>query len=163
MKMERLFHPTSNHQFHFLLTVVVIYFCCVSEIPSVNAWKHQHGMGFVHHGFDTRTMKTRKRKMKHLTNSENDDDDKFKEPYQPPQGPTFFGLEEDPDGVPLFDQRVTFLGLEPKAELDLLDNGLAFTGPIILFFSVYLTLSLFFAGESEVPAIFEDLAGNQIS
>lgn len=161
--MTRLSRPTSNHDFHFLLTIVVSYFCCANEIPSVNAWKHQHGMGFVHHGLGMKTTEARKCNMKHLTNSENDDDDKFNEPYQPPQGPTFFRLEEDPDGVPIFDQRATFFGLEPKAELDPLDNGLAFTGPIILFFSVYLTLSLFFAGESEVPAIFEDLAGNQTS
>ncbi|KAL7470999.1 hypothetical protein ACHAXS_011306 [Conticribra weissflogii] len=99
--------------------------------------------------------------MKQFKNSGSENDDEFNDSDQPPQAPIFFA-EDDPDGVPLFDQRATFFGLEPKAELDPLDNGLTFTGPIILFFSIYLTLSLFFAGESEVPAIFEDLTGNQI-
>ncbi|KAL7494039.1 hypothetical protein ACHAWT_002954 [Skeletonema menzelii] len=56
----------------------------------------------------------------------------------------------DPDGVPLFDtnDRATLFGLEPNAEMDPLDNpGLQFTGPLIMFLSIYITLSLFFAGD----------------
>mmetsp|Transcript_13879 Transcript_13879/g.19726 ORF Transcript_13879/g.19726 Transcript_13879/m.19726 type:complete len:140 (+) Transcript_13879:20-439(+) len=59
----------------------------------------------------------------------------------------------DPDGVPLFDtnDRATLFGLEPNAEMDPLDNpGLQFTGPLILFLSIYVTLSLFFAGDGEL-------------
>mmetsp|Transcript_5611 Transcript_5611/g.8356 ORF Transcript_5611/g.8356 Transcript_5611/m.8356 type:complete len:135 (-) Transcript_5611:152-556(-) len=57
----------------------------------------------------------------------------------------------DPDGVPLFDtnDRATLFGLEPNAEMDPLD-GLQFTGPLIMFLSIYVTLSLFFAGEGEL-------------
>eukprot|EP00585_Thalassiosira_rotula_P010716 CAMPEP_0196132990 /NCGR_PEP_ID=MMETSP0910-20130528/2396_1 /TAXON_ID=49265 /ORGANISM="Thalassiosira rotula, Strain GSO102" /LENGTH=185 /DNA_ID=CAMNT_0041392661 /DNA_START=95 /DNA_END=652 /DNA_ORIENTATION=+ len=54
--------------------------------------------------------------------------------------------DDDPDGVPLFDTNergATLFGLEPNADVDPLDNGLQFTGPVILFFSVYVTLSLF--------------------
>lgn len=61
---------------------------------------------------------------------------------------------DDPDGVPLFDtnERATFFGLEPNEELgDPLDNGLQFTGPIILFLSTYVTLSLFFPGDVPPP------------
>ena len=60
---------------------------------------------------------------------------------------------DDPDGVPLFDtnDRATLFGLEPNAEVDPLDNpGLQFTGPLIMFFSIYVTLSLFFAGDGEL-------------
>ncbi|KAL9187185.1 hypothetical protein ACHAXT_010905 [Thalassiosira profunda] len=59
----------------------------------------------------------------------------------------------DPDGTPLFDtyERATLFGLEPKAEVDPLDNGLQFTGPIILLASIYVTLALFFA--DEVPPL----------
>jgi len=59
----------------------------------------------------------------------------------------------DPDGVPLFDtnDRATLFGLEPNAEMDPLDNpGLQFTGPLIMFLSIYVTLSLFFAGDGEL-------------
>ena len=59
----------------------------------------------------------------------------------------------DPDGVPLFDtnERATLFGLEPNAEMDPLDNpGLQFTGPLIMFLSIYVTLSLFFAGDGEL-------------
>ena len=66
--------------------------------------------------------------------------------------------EEDPDGTPLFDtnnKRPTLFGLEPNyidnddpsseyAGIDPLDNGLQFTGPIIMMLSIYVTLSLFF-------------------
>lgn len=60
---------------------------------------------------------------------------------------------DDQDGVPLFDanERGTLFGLEPKADLDPLDNGLQFTGPVILFLSIYVTLSLFFA--DDVPPL----------
>ena len=60
---------------------------------------------------------------------------------------------DDPDGVPLFDtnDRATLFGLEPNADVDPLDNpGLQFTGPLIMFFSIYVTLSLFFAGDGEL-------------
>jgi len=59
----------------------------------------------------------------------------------------------DPDDVPLFDtnDRATLFGLEPNAELDPLDNpGLQFTGPLIMFLSIYVTLSLFFAGDGDL-------------
>ena len=56
-------------------------------------------------------------------------------------------FNDDPDGIPLFDTNerpATLFGLEPNAELDYsMDNGLQFTGPVILFFSMYITLSLF--------------------
>ena len=66
--------------------------------------------------------------------------------------------EEDPDGTPLFDtnnKRPTLFGLEPNyidsddpsseyTGIDPLDNGLQFTGPIIMMLSIYITLSLFF-------------------
>ncbi|KAL7519570.1 hypothetical protein ACHAWX_004330 [Stephanocyclus meneghinianus] len=50
----------------------------------------------------------------------------------------------DPNATPLFDERATLFGLEPKAELDSLDNGLQFTGPIILLGSIYFMASLWF-------------------
>ena len=63
---------------------------------------------------------------------------------------------EDPDGTPLFDtnnKRPTLFGLEPNyinddpsseyTGIDPLDNGLQFTGPIIMMLSIYVTLSLF--------------------
>jgi hypothetical protein len=54
----------------------------------------------------------------------------------------------DEDATPIFeDNQVTFFGLEPKAELDPLDNGLVFTGPIILLVSIYLTVSLWFVDD----------------
>jgi len=59
----------------------------------------------------------------------------------------------DPDGVPIFDtnDRATLFGLEPNVELDPLDNpGLQFTGPLIMFLSIYVTLSLFFAGDGDL-------------
>ena len=66
--------------------------------------------------------------------------------------------EEDPDGTPLFDtnnKRPTLFGLEPNnydvdndngeyTGIDPLDNGLQFTGPLIMMLSIYVTLSLFF-------------------
>ena len=57
--------------------------------------------------------------------------------------------DNDVEGVPIFDSndRATFFGLEPKAGGDLpdpLDNGLQFTGPLVMLISVYVTLSLFF-------------------
>ena len=67
---------------------------------------------------------------------------------------------EDPDGVPLFDtneQRATLFGLEPNAARDPLDNpGLQFTGPLILFLSIYVTLSLFFSGDGDL-VLFDNL------
>ena len=66
---------------------------------------------------------------------------------------------EDPDGVPLFDtnDRATLFGLEPNPESDPLDNpGLQFTGPLILFLSIYVTLSLFFPGDGEL-VLFDNL------
>lgn len=59
-------------------------------------------------------------------------------------------FDDDPDGVPLFDtneRAATLFGLEPNADVDTVDSGLVFTGPIILFFSIYLTLSLFFSDD----------------
>ena len=58
-------------------------------------------------------------------------------------------LDDDDDlGVPLFDtnDRATLFGLEPNNAdgLDPLDNGLQFTGPIIMFASIYICLSLVF-------------------
>lgn len=54
--------------------------------------------------------------------------------------------EDDPDGVPLFDtnDRATLFGLEPNSDVDPLDNGLQFTGPLIMFASIYVCLSLVF-------------------
>ncbi len=66
---------------------------------------------------------------------------------------------DDPDGVPLFDtnDRATLFGLEPNPESDPLDNpGLQFTGPLILFLSIYVTLSLFFPGDGEL-VLFDNL------
>ena len=54
---------------------------------------------------------------------------------------------EDPDGVPLFDtndRTTTLFGLEPNSDVDPLDNGLQFTGPLIMFASIYVCLSLVF-------------------
>lgn len=59
-------------------------------------------------------------------------------------------FDDDPDGVPLFDtneSRATLFGLEPRENVDPLDSGLQFTGPVILFLSVYVTLSLFFGDD----------------
>ena len=66
---------------------------------------------------------------------------------------------DDPDGVPLFDtnDRATLFGLEPNPDSDPLDNpGLQFTGPLILFLSIYVTLSLFFPGDGEL-VLFDNL------
>ncbi|KAL7450146.1 hypothetical protein ACHAWC_002120 [Mediolabrus comicus] len=66
---------------------------------------------------------------------------------------------DDPDGVPLFDtnERATLFGLEPNPDSDPLDNpGLQFTGPLILFLSIYVTLSLFFPGDGEL-VLFDNL------
>jgi hypothetical protein len=56
--------------------------------------------------------------------------------------------DDDVGGVPIFDsnERATLFGLEPKAGgvPDPLDNGLQFTGPIVMIISVFVTLSLFF-------------------
>ena len=55
--------------------------------------------------------------------------------------------DEDPDGVPLFDtndRTTTLFGLEPNSDVDPLDNGLQFTGPLIMFASIYVCLSLVF-------------------
>ena len=71
---------------------------------------------------------------------------------------------EDPDGTPLFDtnnNRPTLFGLEPNnydvdndngeyTGIDPLDNGLQYTGPIIMMLSIYVTASLFF-GEDAMP------------
>jgi len=58
-----------------------------------------------------------------------------------------FSTELDPDATPLFEEPVTLFGLEPKTELDPLDNGLTFTGPIILLASIYFTISLWFVDD----------------
>ena len=66
----------------------------------------------------------------------------------------------DPDGVPLFDtnDRATLFGLEPNAEFDPIDNpGLQFTGPLIMFLSIYVTLSLIFAGDGEELVLFDNI------
>lgn len=66
---------------------------------------------------------------------------------------------DDPDGVPFFDtnERATLFGLEPNPDSDPLDNpGLQFTGPLILFLSIYVTLSLFFPGDGEL-VLFDNL------
>ena len=55
--------------------------------------------------------------------------------------------DEDPEGVPLFDtndRTTTLFGLEPNSDVDPLDNGLQFTGPLIMFASIYVCLSLVF-------------------
>ena len=56
---------------------------------------------------------------------------------------------DDPDGVALVDtnERATLFGLEPRADVDPFDNGLQFTGLIILLFSIIVTLCLFFADD----------------
>ena len=52
-------------------------------------------------------------------------------------------VELDSDATPLFQEPPrTLFGLEPKAELDPLDNGLTFTGPLILLASIYITISV---------------------
>ena len=60
---------------------------------------------------------------------------------------SLLNFNDDPDGVPLFDtnEQATLFGSEPRADVDPLDNGLQFTGPIILLLSIYVTLFLFFA------------------
>ena len=58
-----------------------------------------------------------------------------------------FSTELDQDATPLFEEPVTLFGLEPKTELDPLDNGLTFTGPIILLASIYFTISLWFVDD----------------
>lgn len=61
-------------------------------------------------------------------------------------------VELDTDATPLFEEPPrTLFGLEPKAELDPLDNGLTFTGPIILLASIYFTISLLFV--DDVPPL----------
>lgn len=57
-------------------------------------------------------------------------------------------FELDPDATPIFDEKpATLFGLEPKAELDPLDSGLTFTGPVILLVSIYITISLWFVDD----------------
>ena len=52
-------------------------------------------------------------------------------------------FELSPDATPIFEEKpATLFGLEPKAELDPLDSGLTFTGPVILLVSIYITISL---------------------
>ena len=72
-----------------------------------------------------------------------DTEDKLKDTTQ--------ALDNDDElGTPLFDTNdsATLFGLEPNnAEgIDPLDNGLQFTGPIIMFASIYVCLSLVFGG-----------------
>jgi hypothetical protein len=63
-------------------------------------------------------------------------------------------VELDPDATPLFEQEPpTLFGLEPKSELSPLDNGLTFTGPLILFASMYLIVSVWFGDDVYVPPL----------
>ena len=87
-----------------------------------------------------------------IKNSSNDNNEELQE------GGGQYNNNEDPDGVPLFDTNergATLFGLEPNnAEgMDPLDNGLQFTGPVILLASIYITLSLFFADTDVIPPV----------
>lgn len=63
-------------------------------------------------------------------------------------------VELDPDATPLFEQEPpTLFGLEPKSELSPLDNGLTFTGPLILMASIYLIVSVWFGDDVYVPPL----------
>ncbi|KAL7534509.1 hypothetical protein ACHAXR_007264 [Thalassiosira sp. AJA248-18] len=112
------------------------------------------GSGFVPHGqascrplashynlreSEMATMRYQEHRFQLITVKNSPDD------YNDDDGP----ILDDPDGIPLFDtnERATLFGLEPNTDYDPLDNGLQFTGPIILFFSIYVTLSLFGVGD----------------
>ena len=99
------------------------------------------------------TIDRRRRHVAALRNSLGDGDEADDTSLDPSADASPSSNSEDPDGIPLFDtyERATLFGLEPKAELDPLDNGLQFTGPIILFLSIYVTLALFFG--DEVPLL----------
>ena len=87
------------------------------------------------------------------------DNNKSSDSLSDDSGDIFSPGNDDPDGVPLFDtnDRATLFGLEPNPDSDPLDNpGLQFTGPLILFLSIYVTLSLFFPGDGEL-VLFDNL------
>jgi len=70
------------------------------------------------------------------SNDHDGDDDKYSNDIE---------FELSPDATPIFEEKpATLFGLEPKAELDPLDSGLTFTGPVILLVSIYITISLWF-------------------
>ena len=169
-KMAKLSSPWSDGiRFHF--GVATILHCIASNNAAIaNARRFQHGMGFVsqHHHLHRPDrlmgMKATRHQRIIFKNSQNDDNestDSTESQDRTAENNMF--ITEDPDGVPLFDtnDRATLFGLDPKAELDSMDNGLAFTGPIIFFFSMYFTLSLFFPTD-EIPPIFEDIARNSV-
>ena len=66
---------------------------------------------------------------------------------------SLLNFNDNPDGIPLFDtnEKATLFGLEPRADVDQLDNRLQFTGPNILLFSIYVILFLFFVEEASSP------------
>jgi len=47
----------------------------------------------------------------------------------------------------------TFFGLEPKQNFDSMDNGLLFTGPLILLGSVYLMILPFITDDVPIPVV----------
>ncbi len=120
--------------------VTAVVGCCITVYASAFV-NHRHSS----HIPSTFTKHSRSRYQTTIFNSSDYDDSKDSENNGPDTN--------DPDGIPLFDtnDRATLFGLEPNAEMDPLDNpGLQFTGPLILFMSIYVTLSLFFAGDGEL-------------
>ena len=122
--------------------VTAVFGCCIAAYANAFV-NHRHSRHIIP---STPIQHSRSRYPTTIFNS-SDNDDSAEDSENDRLGTS------DPAGVPLFDtnDRATLFGLEPNADVDPLDNpGLQFTGPIIMFLSLYVTLSLFFAGDGEL-------------
>jgi hypothetical protein len=76
-----------------------------------------------------------------------DDNDNQNNPSESKEFQSKYIIQLDPTSEePLFDptERATLFGLEPKGEVDPLDNGLVVTGPIIMLGSLYVMWAMIF-------------------
>ena len=158
--------------YHLLLRLSIFYttsFIIVILFSSstCTAYKRPYRSAFISNKISIHQVKTHQSRVL-CNNSPNNDDEEEEDNDDTINTPSSLLLdqilkletspEEDPDGTPLFDtnnKRPTLFGLEPNyidnddpsseyAGIDPLDNGLQFTGPIIMMLSIYVTLSLFY-------------------
>ncbi|KAL3789628.1 hypothetical protein HJC23_003177 [Cyclotella cryptica] len=121
--------------------------CLLSQHKLVAAWAFQnHAIPFPSRTSRFSTDPWRKKYGRQTVRRVSDDDDNIDNSNGENDMPLI-----DPNATPLFDERATLFGLEPKADLDSLDNGLQFTGPIILLGSLYFMASLWFP--EDVPPL----------